>query len=395
MEITPIQQQQDISPPKKTFTPKFIAVIASLLVLGACAVAGIWYWQSTISVPSPAQPVVHKDPTADWKTYTNSQYGFSFKYPPTLLVGLEGTGTFYSISILEPSQTAANSLVTFEVEPNGNPKNLPLDEWYTEQLAAFKLTPEQLPKTDITVGGKPAIRLDYSSTGQSEFHVIVQLNKTDLFHINYPKPPTKFDIDFDQIVSNVKFTEPSAAADTSTWKTYTNTKYGIAFKYPVDWSEGDVTTDKAGIVWINFNSIKQQQSPPQTTANNVLYVKIFPNQAAFTTEEQLLVASKSNVAESAINGLGAKIYDSVLGIPTATISVQNKYLEIGAPGGTKDLISQILSTFGFTSPISNEPIACIQVITTAKNPATGEVKQFPTPCDVPNGWVIVTGSQTQ
>lgn len=30
---------------------------------------------------------------------------------------------------------------------------------------------------------------------------------------------------------------------------------------------------------------------------------------------------------------------------------------------------------------------CIQVIQPAKNPATGECKDFSTPCDVPKGWV--------
>lgn len=30
--------------------------------------------------------------------------------------------------------------------------------------------------------------------------------------------------------------------------------------------------------------------------------------------------------------------------------------------------------------------ACIQVITPAKNVKTGEVRDFPTPCDVPEGW---------
>ena len=29
---------------------------------------------------------------------------------------------------------------------------------------------------------------------------------------------------------------------------------------------------------------------------------------------------------------------------------------------------------------------CAQVITTARNPETGEVRDFPTPCDVPQGW---------
>ncbi len=29
---------------------------------------------------------------------------------------------------------------------------------------------------------------------------------------------------------------------------------------------------------------------------------------------------------------------------------------------------------------------CIQVITPARNPQTGEIKEFPTPCDIPAGW---------
>ncbi|MFH1127675.1 MAG: hypothetical protein ABIG84_04715 [archaeon] len=32
---------------------------------------------------------------------------------------------------------------------------------------------------------------------------------------------------------------------------------------------------------------------------------------------------------------------------------------------------------------------CIQVITPAKNPSTGECREFRTPCDVPQGWMIV------
>ena len=32
---------------------------------------------------------------------------------------------------------------------------------------------------------------------------------------------------------------------------------------------------------------------------------------------------------------------------------------------------------------------CAQVITPAKNPQTGEIRDFPTPCDVPEGWEIV------
>ena len=37
-------------------------------------------------------------------------------------------------------------------------------------------------------------------------------------------------------------------------------------------------------------------------------------------------------------------------------------------------------------PHCPSPIICIQVITPAKNPLTGECQEFPTPCDVPEGW---------
>lgn len=39
-------------------------------------------------------------------------------------------------------------------------------------------------------------------------------------------------------------------------------------------------------------------------------------------------------------------------------------------------------------------VICIQVITPAKNTATGECREFPTPCDVPNGWKKVSSCPT-
>lgn len=38
------------------------------------------------------------------------------------------------------------------------------------------------------------------------------------------------------------------------------------------------------------------------------------------------------------------------------------------------------------SPIDSKKQFCAQVITPAKNQKTGECKEFPTPCDVPEGW---------
>jgi hypothetical protein len=52
-----------------------VAVISIYVLLQARTM-----YQQTIVIPSPT-PVVAVDPTADWQTYTNSELGFSFKYP--------------------------------------------------------------------------------------------------------------------------------------------------------------------------------------------------------------------------------------------------------------------------------------------------------------------------
>ncbi|MEK7612349.1 MAG: hypothetical protein AAB407_03335 [Patescibacteria group bacterium] len=36
---------------------------------------------------------------------------------------------------------------------------------------------------------------------------------------------------------------------------------------------------------------------------------------------------------------------------------------------------------------------CIQVITRAQNPKTDEIRDFPTPCDVPEGWDVLPPEQ--
>ena len=82
-------------PPRKL--PKVLSLILPLLVIGA--VFGGWYIRGvsqtktvneqitvspTLSPPTPTPDLyteATRSATADWKTYTNSKYGFSLKYP--------------------------------------------------------------------------------------------------------------------------------------------------------------------------------------------------------------------------------------------------------------------------------------------------------------------------
>lgn len=38
---------------------------------------------------------------------------------------------------------------------------------------------------------------------------------------------------------------------------------------------------------------------------------------------------------------------------------------------------------------TDNPVVCAQVITPARNTATGEIREFSTPCDVPDGWETI------
>ncbi len=52
---------------------------------------------------------------------------------------------------------------------------------------------------------------------------------------------------------------------------------------------------------------------------------------------------------------------------------------------------------GPAAPVENQPAVeapaeekmCAQVITPARNPETGDIREFPTPCDVPDGWELI------
>jgi hypothetical protein len=80
--VTPQPEQAPVQPPKHFLNKKFVVTFIILLLLGGSTYARIQYWQNQ----QVAQEVVptftpRTDVTAGWKTYTNTQYGFEFKYP--------------------------------------------------------------------------------------------------------------------------------------------------------------------------------------------------------------------------------------------------------------------------------------------------------------------------
>jgi hypothetical protein len=84
-----LQPRQTNPPPKKFwFSAHLVLGIVFLVAVASAIIAGIFCWQTFSQIPASIQTPVHKaqDTTANWKTYTNSQYGFNFEYPTEMSI---------------------------------------------------------------------------------------------------------------------------------------------------------------------------------------------------------------------------------------------------------------------------------------------------------------------
>lgn len=73
-----------------------------------------------------------------------------------------------------------------------------------------------------------------------------------------------------------------------------------------------------------------------------------------------------------------------LGIPTLILAV----IAVGALVFLAE--KYVVPEGANTHPSTNtDNTVCAQVITSARDPKTGYIKQYPTPCDVPEGWEVI------
>lgn len=176
------------------------------------------------------------------------------------------------------------------------------------------------------------------------------------------------------------------ADETAGWKTYTNAEYGFEFKYPRDWR----IVDGAG-------TGGHEYQPDYTVGLAPKEITQDYTNAVDTYKEPLASVVKNSPF---YNGAYKRTYKTEFsmmdGIQCKKIVIETPLYSGGTTTGTHYLCEkngmtfdlgledQILSTFKFI-----EPVVCIQVITPARNLQTGEIRDFPTPCDVPSGWVKI------
>lgn len=178
---------------------KFVLVglVGVLILVAGLAFGGYYYFTKLKPLLQTSIPTPISDPTADWKTYRNEQYGFEFKHPSTLFVDefSDGVSFTYDEKLVDnPIYAQDMSIQVFK----SSEKNL---------LEFMKVYKE----------GNPATAIQYSNGSISGYYVpaIDEVvwgsyffsSGKNVFRIDSPNKTINSTL-MEQILSTFKFIEP-------------------------------------------------------------------------------------------------------------------------------------------------------------------------------------------
>ncbi|MDO8561251.1 MAG: PsbP-related protein [bacterium] len=232
-------------------SPLLLALVAILILGGGAYVYG--------QKKQASQPVVQ---TSDWKTYTNTQYGFSLQYPNDLTVREDSNIAKYwllTVSIYDANYKAPEGVVGQQVRNEQRSVTINVLEKSDENLNSIKkIIALQEPSDKTNLWPEKTITVDGETvTFYKLFSGLVGTNyKSYLSNGKYIFDVTGFQSDLlEEILSTVKLSSPTVQtsnSQTANWKTFATTTTssmisydptGIAspivnfsFQYPSGWS---------------------------------------------------------------------------------------------------------------------------------------------------------------
>jgi hypothetical protein len=125
--------------------------------------------------------------TSGWTTLREPALGFELRHPPDWRVG-RATGTLESVLLSEPSTTAVRVTLQLHVQRGINPKGLPIEEWYADQMKRLRVGSPP-PTSRVTLGGRPAIRRAIARPDGTRLDYYVAFGSTDVFQASVTPPP--------------------------------------------------------------------------------------------------------------------------------------------------------------------------------------------------------------
>jgi len=388
--------------PKVAWT---ILIVFLVIVLGAVGYFGYKYYQdlskSSLTV-TPATTTNTTDATADWETYTNTVYGFSFKYPsdtvilegdatsktksPTIQVTTEKIASIGSQTNGFDQETAVKDKAAIEKGDYstamgwgvaGSYKKLNITGATGKQfvtLSAFEVCDVQLTRTAVIYTTDSRIILTFKYNDMDKLKAnnpsYFKSDKTNCGDVLIWKDSAQFYADlvagktdslsqawygnFDKTISTLKITAPTTTTtdETANWKTYTNDVWKFSFKYPNEYS---ISNDLLPKEIIAMTTAGQGLKLKNSSDANSPILSLYVNPAGWgaenydktiSTENYTIggVEKRLNYAEDTTNKTRLAMFE--------TFNLNNIDYSISFNhSGTDNYLSdfkQILSTFQFT-----------------------------------------------
>lgn len=157
--------------------------------------------------PSPHMTPVPTAP-ADWKTYQDAKFDFSFRYPPDWYLSPPGPGRDAILYSYDPETApgiggiSEDRLKAFWWVAEG--VDQPLEQWLAEYNGPPP-TPAILSTSDIELAGKSGLRVLTDYNGQRSVSYYVKLGGGRVFVINVIPADSKLWADFESVLASLDF----------------------------------------------------------------------------------------------------------------------------------------------------------------------------------------------
>lgn len=209
------QFPSEIPPHKNWFSTHHILGYLFVFFSVAALASAIYNWEMTKRAAIVLEPVIHRDSNANWKIYTNTEYGFEFKYPrESKLDNDEENKTVRVFSSY--SEGSSEGFVGFGVSVKKN------SDQSLEQACEYNEAKSDPLIKNLRLDvfrGINAVYLEDIAYAQTQEYCLI--HNQSRVRIYWDKG---FDIN-NQILSTFKFT------DSGEVKTFNSSKLGISFQY--------------------------------------------------------------------------------------------------------------------------------------------------------------------
>ncbi len=328
-------------------------VIILLIIICAVVALGIWWWQQeTTRVAQLEWQLGQLQSNSDWEVYSNPDLGFSLRHP--VAAKLTHETNLFSGGLVSFSGSGLSFDVTTLVANN-------------KSLADYSYL-DTAVSSETTLGDSPALvfksATGFCGTGSCGLpFVAISTKHGDYFYNLIFSGDAVWDETEREIANSFTFvsqptviatptptpTPTATANEYAGWKTYTDEKLKIEFKYPADWkgieeearkcdnpaaATGSDPCEHINLLVTAFKNLQAYMAGPSiASAKSVLYEKYPVGRGGYWGDEVNKITDLNSVKNycAKIGGTKCRVYQNTNGVTIAR-SVEQNCSEAGCSG---------------------------------------------------------------